>query len=161
MEKMIKEIRLQLQMSQEEFAKKLKVSFGTVNRWENGHVLPNRLAQSKLYELCKEKDISVYQMILKRIAREASKIKLEGNRVLLYHGSKSGIKGAIEPKSRARCDFGKGFYMGTEPGQALTLICDYEKSKFYIVSLDMNGLDTLDVSVGMDWAMMVARNKKI
>lgn len=59
MEKMIKEIRLQLQMSQEEFAKKLKVSFGTVNRWENGHVLPNRLAQSKLYELCKEKDISV------------------------------------------------------------------------------------------------------
>ena len=33
--------------------------------------------------------------------------------------------------------------MGTEPGQALTLICDYEKSKFYIVSLDMNGLDTL------------------
>ena len=156
MEKMIKEIRLQLQMSQEEFAKKLKVSFGTVNRWENGHVLPNTLAQSKLYELCKEKDISVYQMVLKRIAREASKIKLEGNRVLLYHGSKSGIKGAIEPKSRARCDFGKGFYMGTEPGQALTLICDYEKSKFYIVSLDMNGLDTLDISVGMDWAMMVA-----
>ena len=95
-------------------------------------------------------------MILKRIAREASKIKLEGNRVLLYHGSKSGIKGAIEPKSRARCDFGKGFYMGTEPGQALTLICDYEKSKFYIVSLDMNGLDTLDISVGMDWAMMIA-----
>ena len=36
MEEMIKEIRLQLQMSQEEFAKKLKVSFGTVNRWENG-----------------------------------------------------------------------------------------------------------------------------
>lgn len=46
--------------------------------------------------------------------------------------------------------------MGTEPGQALTLICDYEKSKFYIVSLDMNGLDTLDISVGMDWAMMIA-----
>lgn len=156
MEKMIKEIRLQLQMSQEEFAEKLQVSFGTVNRWENGRVQPNRLAQSKLYELCKENSISVYQMIPEKISREASDIKLEGNRVLLYHGSKSGIKGAIEPKSRTQCDFGKGFYMGTEPSQALTLICDYEKSKFYIVSLDMDGLDTLDVSVGMDWAMMVA-----
>ncbi|MFQ6809192.1 MAG: helix-turn-helix domain-containing protein [Blautia sp.] len=41
-------------MSQEEFAEKLQVSFGTVNRWGNGRVQPNGLAQSKLYELCKE-----------------------------------------------------------------------------------------------------------
>ena len=50
--------------------------------------------------------------------------------VQLYHGSKSGLKGSIAPISRDKCDFGRGFYMGTDPSQALTLICDYEKSKF-------------------------------
>lgn len=34
--------------------------------------------------------------------------------VTLYHGSKSGIKGNIAPVSRNRCDFGQGFYMGTD-----------------------------------------------
>ena len=30
--------------------------------------------------------------------------------MILYHGSKSGIKGDIAPKSRDACDFGQGFY---------------------------------------------------
>lgn len=42
--------------------------------------------------------------------------------VTLYHGSGSGIRGAIAPISRERCDFGKGFYMGTDISQPLTLI---------------------------------------
>lgn len=45
--------------------------------------------------------------------------------VTLYHGSRSGIRGAIAPISRERCDFGKGFYMGTDKSQPLTLICNY------------------------------------
>lgn len=94
--------------------KNYKFPFGTVNRWKNGRVHPNRLAQSKLYELCKENSISVYQMILEKISREAFDIKLEENRLLLYQDSKSGIKGAIESKSRTQCDFCKGFYMGIE-----------------------------------------------
>lgn len=32
--------------------------------------------------------------------------------MILYHGSKSGIKGDIAPNSRDACDFGQGFYMG-------------------------------------------------
>ena len=44
-------------------------------------------------------------------------------RMRLYHGSKSGIVGEIAPTSRDVCDFGKGFYMGTERTQPLTLIC--------------------------------------
>ncbi len=47
----------------------------------------------------------------------------------------------------------KGFYMGTEPGQALTLICDYEKAKFYIVSLSMEGLSHVGVPADIDWAL--------
>lgn len=33
--------------------------------------------------------------------------------VLLYHGSRGGVIGNIQPISCERCDFGKGFYMGT------------------------------------------------
>lgn len=32
--------------------------------------------------------------------------------IILYHGSKGGIKGNIKPISREFCDFGKGFYLG-------------------------------------------------
>lgn len=159
MQKLIKQIRIYLDMSQTELAEHLNVTFQTVNRWENGRAVPNKLAQSKIFDLCKGKNVPVYDITLKKIAEESEAIKLEANRVLLYHGSKLGIEGAIEPKSRKQCDFGKGFYMGTDPGQALTLICDYEKSKFYIVSVKLDELDNIEVPADIDWAMLVAYNR--
>lgn len=159
MQTLIKQIRTYLNMSQAEFAEHLNVTFASVNRWENGRAIPNKLAQSKMYDLCKEKSIPVYDMTLEKIADAAKAVELESGRILLYHGSKSGIEGIIEPKSRKQCDFGKGFYMGTEPSQALTLICDYEKSKFYIVSITTNELAQLDVPADIDWAMLVAYHR--
>ena len=146
-------------MSQTEFAKQLNVTFQTVNRWENGRALPNKLAQSKMFDLCREKQLPVYDMILKKITDKSKAMKLDSNRVLLYHASKSGIEGTIEPKSRKQCDFGKGFYMGTDPGQTLTLICDYEKSKFYIVSVSTENLALIEVPADIDWAMLVAYHR--
>ena len=159
MQAFIKRIRTYLNMSQTEFAGQLNVTFQTVNRWENGRATPNKLAQSMIYKLCKNKSVPVYEMTLKKIEDTAKLIKLDVNRMLLYHGSKSGIEGVIEPKSRKQCDFGKGFYMGTDPSQALTLICDYEKSKFYIVSVDMNELTHIEVPANIDWAMLVAYHR--
>lgn len=159
MQTLMKQIRTYLSMSQAEFAGQLNVSFATVNRWENGRAVPNKLAQSKMYDFCKEKNVPVYDMILRKIAETAAEVKLEESRILLYHGSKSGLEGAIEPRSREQCDFGKGFYMGTEPSQALTLICDYEKARFYIVSIDIDEIVHLEVPVGIDWAMLVAYHR--
>ena len=156
MQNLIKQIRTYLNISQTELAEQLNVTFTTVNRWENGRALPNKLAQMQLYDLCKAKSVPVYDMTLAKIADAAKAVELEEGRVLLYHGSKSGISGSIQPISRKQCDFGSGFYMGTEPVQALTLICDFEKSKFYIVSVDMNELAQLDVPPDIDWAMLVA-----
>ena len=146
-------------MSQTEFANRLNVTFQTVNRWENGRAVPNRLAQSTMYELCKNKSVPVYEMTLNKIAEAMKAVKTDSGRMLLYHGSKSGIEGTIEPKSRKQCDFGKGFYMGTEPSQALTLICDYEKSKFYIVSVAADSLAQVEVPADIDWAMLVAYHR--
>ncbi len=145
-------------MSQQEFADTLGVTFATVNRWENGKAIPNRLAQSGLYDLCREKDIPVYDMTLERIREEARSAEKEG-RLLLDHGSKSGIKGAIAPISREKCDFGAGFYMGTEPMQPLTLVCDFDAPKFCIVSIDMKDLAVLEIPAELDWAMLVAYNR--
>lgn len=159
MQNLIKQIRSYSNMSQSEFAEQLHVSFATVNRWENGHALPNKLAQDKIYNLCKKDNISVYDIILDKINKEVQELKIESGRKILFHGSKSGIKGKVAPISRKQCDFGSGFYMGTDPAQALTLICDYEKSKFYVVSIDMEDINFVEVPANLDWAMLVAYNR--
>ena len=159
MKSLIKQIRDYLNMSQTEIAELLNVTFATVNRWENGRAVPNKLAQTTLSEICKDNSVPVYDITLNRIAKAANNIVLPNNRIILYHGSKSGIEGKIEPKSRSQCDFGKGFYMGTDPSQALTLICDYDKSKFYIMSVDLSDLDMIEVPADIEWAMLVAYHR--
>ena len=159
MKTLLRQIRSYLSLSQTEFAEQLNVTFQTVNRWENGKVVPNRLAQSKIYDFCKENNIPVYDFIINKIADASNSINLDNSRILLYHGSKSGIEGNIAPLSRKQCDFGRGFYMGTEPAQALTLICDYEKSKFYIISICADELAHLEVNADIEWAMIVAYHR--
>jgi len=44
----VKEIRKQLDLSQEDLARELGVSFATVNRWENGQVRPSKLAKAQI-----------------------------------------------------------------------------------------------------------------
>ena len=79
--------------------------------------------------------------------------------VTLYHGSRSGICGTIAPISRVRCDFGKGFYMGTDRSQPLTLICNYPDAKIYTLNVELAGLQILDLEAGLDWALLVAYNR--
>ena len=159
MQDLIKKIRSHINMNQTELAEKLNVTFATVNRWENGRAVPNKLAQDKIYDLCKEHNVPVYDIVLEKIENASNSIELEQGKLLLYHGSKSGIIGNIEPKSRSKCDFGTGFYMGTEPSQALTLICDYDKSKFYIVSIAVDELEILEIPADLEWAMIVAYHR--
>lgn len=51
----VKEVRRQLQLSQEELAHALGVSFATVNRWENGKTSPSKLAQRQFAQFCSQK----------------------------------------------------------------------------------------------------------
>lgn len=47
----VREIRLEMGLTQEQFAAKLGVSFPTVNRWENKKTKPSPLAIQKLQKL--------------------------------------------------------------------------------------------------------------
>ncbi len=49
---LLKEVRQQLGISQEDLARELGVSFATVNRWENGRVKPSKLAKAQLKGFC-------------------------------------------------------------------------------------------------------------
>jgi DNA-binding transcriptional regulator YiaG len=49
---LVKEIRRQLSLSQEDLARELGISFATVNRWENGLVKPSKLAKAQLDNFC-------------------------------------------------------------------------------------------------------------
>ena len=50
--KLIKEIRRQLGLSQEDLARELGVSYATVNRWENRLSRPSKLARAQLDAFC-------------------------------------------------------------------------------------------------------------
>ena len=54
----LKMIRKELNISQEQLARELKVSFTTINRWENGRRTPSQLAKMRLLEYCALKGIS-------------------------------------------------------------------------------------------------------
>ena len=155
MDKLIKNIRLEAKMNQEQFAKALGTTVLSINRWENGKTYPNKMAQTQLYNFCKEHSINVTQLIIDTKAYGNT-----DNRLVLYHGSKKGIVGDIAPISREECDFGSGFYMGTNTLQPLTLVCNEDKPKFYTVELDMTGLNVLSVEISMDWAMLIAYYRK-
>ncbi|MBQ1924245.1 MAG: DUF3990 domain-containing protein [Lachnospiraceae bacterium] len=159
MKGLILEIRNRLNVSQEDMADMIGISFATVNRWENGHSTPNKAAQLRLYDICKERGIDLEEIIRKKIETSAAGLRSSSERMILYHGSKSGIRGPVAPVSRERCDFGKGFYMGTDPFQPLTLISDFEESKFYIMCLDLSDLRVLKVKPDLEWAMLVAYNR--
>lgn len=45
-------MRQQLAISQEDLARQLGVSYATVNRWENRHAKPSRLARAQLNAFC-------------------------------------------------------------------------------------------------------------
>lgn len=54
----VKQVRLQLKMTQEDLAHELGVSFATVNRWEKGSYNPSRLAKKTFENFCKARNLT-------------------------------------------------------------------------------------------------------
>lgn len=58
-QRIVKELREKLILSQQEFADLLGVSFASINRWETGRYEPTIKTKRKIVELCKENNIDL------------------------------------------------------------------------------------------------------
>ncbi len=56
-DEIMKAIRIQLDITQEQLAHELNISFSTISRWENGHTFPSRLAKKSLLDFSKNNNV--------------------------------------------------------------------------------------------------------
>lgn len=57
-------VRRRLQLSQKQLASAINVSYSTINRWENGHVIPSNLAVKSFYDFCENNFIEIPEDLL-------------------------------------------------------------------------------------------------
>jgi putative transcriptional regulator len=55
---LIRSLRQKLSMTQEEFAHEIAVTVSTVNRWENAHAEPSKLAWKAIQDLARKRGVS-------------------------------------------------------------------------------------------------------
>ena len=55
----VKFVRMYLQLSQEEFARQMGISFATVSRWERENRKPQLALLGKFYSFCKRNGIEI------------------------------------------------------------------------------------------------------
>jgi len=77
--------------------------------------------------------------------------------IYVFHGSRGGIRGEIKPLSRQKCDFGQGFYMGTNPKQVKGLIVEEDAPVFYRLRLRLSEIPEEKILYlrGEDWMYTV------
>ena len=52
LDEILKKIRKERNLTQEQLARDLNISFSTLNRWENSRTVPSRLARMRLLDYC-------------------------------------------------------------------------------------------------------------
>ena len=67
MSELVRALRRELKMTQEEFAHELGITVGTVNRWENKRFRPSKLARATLVDFAGKHGLS-----LEALAQEAN-----------------------------------------------------------------------------------------
>ena len=55
---LIRSLRQKLGMTQEEFAHEIAVTVSTVNRWENAHAEPSKLAWKAIQDLARKRGVN-------------------------------------------------------------------------------------------------------
>ena len=79
----------------------------------------------------------------------------EKYRDVLFHGSKDGLSEVTITGSRDNCDFGKGFYLGETYSQALSFVCEKEKSSVYSFRYSLNDLKIKRFDCNLEWMIAI------
>ena len=141
-----------LDVTIQEFANELGVSYSTVSRWkERGeNVSPANL--EKIYEYAFKKRIR-----LNKIKEQLFREECLEDHALLFHGAKTDISGRISvERSRKNNDFGQGFYCGESLEQSAMFVSNYPRASLYMLDFDKTGMQELRLGVEQDWMLMIA-----
>ena len=74
---------------------------------------------------------------------------------VLFHGSKYGLSEVTISGSRDNDDFGKGFYLGETYNQALSFVCEKEKSCVYSFRYSLANLKIKRFECDLEWMLAI------
>lgn len=90
-----------------------------------------------------------------RINSVKEELVKEKYRDVLFHGSKNGLSEVTISGARENCDFGKGFYLGETYNQALSFVCEKEKSSVYSFKYSLSHLKIKQFECNLDWMLAI------
>ena len=142
-----------LNITATDFADQIGVTSDTVTRWKNGKNEISAENLNKVYSFAFDEGIRLNK-IKEQLFKEDCK---DPNRIILFHGAKSSIEGAISiEKSRGTNDFGRGFYCGESLEQSAMFVSGYPESSLYIVEFDQSNVKGTQYYVDRDWMLTIA-----
>ena len=132
----------------EEFAKEIEISKTTIYE-----IMSNNMANEYIVE-------KIYSYIYKRKYRlnavKEEMLREMNPNLILFHGSKQGLKKIGADGSRSNCDFGPGFYLGESYFQAISFVCENKNSCVYSFSLDKKDMKILRFDIELDWMLAIS-----
>lgn len=141
-----------LDMTIQEFANELGVSYSTVSRWKERGETVSPANLEKIYEYAFKKRIR-----LNKIKEQLFREECLEDHALLFHGAKTDISGRISvERSRKNNDFGQGFYCGESLEQSAMFVSNYTRASLYMLDFDKTGMQELRLGVEQDWMLMIA-----
>lgn len=145
-------IREILDLSQNELADQLGVENETIIRNEQGIGKPSKKLMEEVYTFAFQNNIQ-----LNRLKEMFGRENLKEDHILLFHGSKSGIKGSLSNKvGRKNNDFGQGFYTGEKYEQAISFVSTYDEASVYLFDFDTSHLKRKKYKVDREWMLTIA-----
>ena len=78
---------------------------------------------------------------------------------ILFHGSKNGLSQVTVTGSRNNCDFGNGFYLGETYNQALSFVCENDKSSVYSFRYSLKDLNICRFDCSMEWMLAICYHR--
>ncbi len=134
-------------MNKRELSEATKVSRTTLDAIEKSGVTTEEVYE-KIYSYIYAQNYRI-NSVKEELAKEA-------NGIVLFHGSKNGSLSEVTVTgSRNNCDFGNGFYLGQTYNQALSFVCDYDKSAVYSFGFSKPGLNLVELECSLDWMIAI------
>lgn len=141
----------------EDLADKLGVSRVTVSNWINNKNAISEKHMDAFYRFVFNKGIRLNK-IKEQFYREDI---VRDNEILLFHGAKSKIEGALSVTHNKRLnDFGNGFYCGESLEQSAMFVATHKNSSLYMLTFKPSNLKYKKFSVNREWMLTIAYFRK-